>query len=159
MLKLNFSQVQRDCFLAIAAINSNGKMAEMSNVVHIKLPKKIQQQYLSDVTKEPIFNPELEKKSDKVLFYVLFSIIAVLMLCILAVVIILKKYRNAKQTDSEGSENDPMDDLSVIDVTEEVMMVNKEVKNQPFFYRPNTSILKNSFQNTSFDLLSGTHLE
>ena len=124
-------------------------MAEMSNVVHIKLPKKIQQQYLSDVTKEPIFNPELEKKSDKVLFYVLFSIIAVLMLCILAVVIILKKYRNAKQTDSEGSENDPMDDLSVIDVTEEVMMVNKEVKNQPFFYRPNTSILKNSFQNTS----------
>ena len=71
-------------------------MAEMSNVVHIKLPKKIQQQYLSDVTKEPIFNPELEKKSDKVLFYVLFSIIAVLMLCILAVVIILKKYRNAK---------------------------------------------------------------
>ena len=150
LLKLNFSQVQRDCFLAIAAINSNGKMAEMSNVVHVKLPKKISQQYLSDVTKEPV-NQEVEKKSDKVLFYVLFSIIAVLMVCILAVVVILKKYRVANGTDSE-SDVDPLDDLSVIDVTEEVMMVNKDVKNQPFFYRPNTSILKNSFQQNQQNL-------
>ena len=93
LLKLNFSQVQRDCFLAIAAINSNGKMAEMSNVVHVKLPQRVSQHYLSEVTKEPIFNEEVEKKSDKVLFYVLFSIIAVLMVCILSVVVILKKYR------------------------------------------------------------------
>ena len=66
----------------------------------------------------------------------MFSIIAVLLLCILAVVVILKKYKGRK-TSSETDEvlEDPMDDISVIDVTEEVMMVNNEIKNQPLFYR------------------------
>ena len=146
-----FSQIQHDSFLAIAAVNKFDKMGELSNVVHIKLPQKFHQEGLysgnDDVKKEhiPGATDQDGKKSDKVLFYVLFSIIVVVLVSIIAVVLILKKYQgSSKDTSSE----DPMDDLSVIDVTEEVMMVNNEMpKNyEPMLtgFRPNQSILKNS---------------
>jgi hypothetical protein len=47
------------------------------------------------------------------MFYVLFAVIAVVLLCILAVLIILKRYQNVKSDDDRFLE-DPMDDLSVI---------------------------------------------
>ena len=55
----------------------------------------------------------MTQKSDKILFYVLFAVIAVVLLCILAVLIILKRYQNVKSDDDKFLE-DPMDDLSVI---------------------------------------------
>jgi hypothetical protein len=55
----------------------------------------------------------MTQKSDKILFYVLFAVIAVVLLCILAVLIILKRYQNVKSDDDRFLE-DPMDDLSVI---------------------------------------------
>ena len=153
---INFKDFDQDSYLAIAAINKYNKMAELSNVVHVKLPSSYlnhdqpQHHKSQDVIKTP-FDPNLSKKSDKVLFYVLFSIIGVLLLSILAIVLIMKRFKVSKADNfsSSSSQEDPMDHFDIIDVTDEEAMVNNgtEMKSEltlPTFYKSNISILKNN---------------
>ena len=164
---MTFDQIEQDSFIAIAAINKYEKMSSLSNVVHVKLPhehfKHDTLQYTSQdpsVKKEQLFHGK-DKKSDKVLFYVLFGIIAVLLICIIAVVAILKKYQmKRKRKTNPGSQEDPLEDFDIIDVTDQDMMVPpgststypNDTKNDitlPTFYKSNISILKNTHNDES----------
>ena len=79
------------------------------------------------------------KKSDEVLFYVLAGIISVILICIFAVILILKKYqiKEEKEYKKDNCE-DPLEDFDIIDITDQDLMVNPEVKNDvtlPTFYK------------------------
>ena len=83
------------------------------------------------------------KKPDQVLFYVLAGIIAVILICIFAVVMILKKYSvkdQSKPYDSEDPNFQSAEDFDIIDITDQDMMVprNRERKDDvtlPTFYK------------------------
>ena len=150
-IPLEFKLIQKDSYIAVAAVSKSDKMGELSNVVHVKLPENIFREtapiYNSQAQNNHVHSEDISVKSDKVLFYVLFAIIAVVLICILAVLAILKKYRNVKNEDDQCLDEDPMDDISVIDVTD--LMVN-QTKTEPvltaFQKYPNHSILKNTYE-------------
>ena len=83
------------------------------------------------------------KKPDQVLFYVLAGIISVILICIFAVVMILKKYSVKDQNkpyDSEDPNFQSAEDFDIIDITDQDMMVprNRERKDDvtlPTFYK------------------------
>ena len=83
------------------------------------------------------------KKPDQVLFYVLAGIISVILICIFAVVMILKKYSvkdQSKPYDSEDPNFQSAEDFDIIDITDQDMMVprNRERKDDvtlPTFYK------------------------
>ena len=149
---LKFEDIgKNDVYLAIAAVNNFKKMSELSNVVHIKLPyESTVQENLNWTQNEDYIQIEApDRKSDKILFYVLFSIIAVLLVSILAIVAIMKKFSGKS---SNSSNQDPLEDFDIIDVTDEDAIVQKTnmttLKDNditmPTFYKSNISILKNA---------------
>ena len=118
--RLPFHLIKTDSYLAIQAVSKNGKVSNMSNVVHIQLPDELILKFTHasqinqlDISSNDIPTKNMTQKSDKILFYVLFAVIAIVLLCILAVLIILKRYQNVKSDDDKFLE-DPIDDLSVI---------------------------------------------
>ena len=115
--RLPFHLIKTDSYIAIRAVSKNGKVSNMSNVVHIQLPDELLLKFTASQINQEISDDiptkNMTQKSDKILFYVLFAVIAVVLLCILAVLIILKRYQNVKADDDKFLE-DPMDDLSVI---------------------------------------------
>ena len=118
--RLPFHLIKTDSYLAIQAVSKNGKVSNMSNVVHIQLPDELIFKFTHasqinqlDISSNDIPTKNMTQKSDKILFYVLFAVIAIVLICILAVLIILKRYQNVKSDDDKFLE-DPMDDLSVI---------------------------------------------
>lgn len=149
---LNFEKFPQDSYLAIAAVNKHEKISELSNVVHVKLPSTFKTDEPNKYTSQDssVHIQPTEKKSDKVLFYVLFSIVGVLLICILAIISIFKAY--GKPSSVSGSQEDPMEHFDIIDITDEDAIVNKtsnfyEQKSEltlPTFYKSNISILKNA---------------
>ncbi len=126
-------EFERDVYLAVAAMNRFDNLAASSNVVHIQIPRyqANPNQGLPNQSSGSNSNnngSNVGRKSDKILFYVLFGVISFILVCALMVVIILKKYqrkrdaRTGNSVDGRFSCEDPMDDISVIDVTEEVLV-------------------------------------
>ena len=119
----------------------------LPSILHLTLPslgffspthnslKYIGQNNIDGPKKEQI---EDTKKSDEVLFYVLAGIISVILICIFAVILILKKYQIKDENKSDNCE-DPLEAFDIIDITDQDLMVNPEAKNNdvtlPTFYK------------------------
>ena len=141
---LTFDEIKKNSYLAIAAINKNQKMAVLSNVVHVEIPLQSNSIHNpspytgknQDVKKEKMSNDN-GKKPDQILFYVLAGIISVVLICIGAVILILKKYQ-IRDENKRNNIEDPIEDFDIIDITDQDMMVNREMKSDvtlPTFYK------------------------
>ena len=150
-IPLSFDMIKKDSFIAVCAVNKMSKIGKLSNVVHVKLPELALRQatplHSDKGAHENVYTENISKKSDKVLFYVLFAIIAAVLICIMAVLIIMKRYRNIKTEDDQGLE-DPMDDMSIIDIIDATSLMVNQTKTEPIltgFQKNNQSILKKHY--------------
>ena len=87
--RLPFHLIKTDSYLAIQAVSKNGKVSNMSNVVHIQLPDELIFKFTHasqinqlDISSNDIPTKNMTQKFKIILFFVLFAIV---LLCILAV--------------------------------------------------------------------------